>query len=115
MLQKTLLVQGPFSASIITNTMIGKEQSVPTIKVTPIVTETTGTQEKSLENGLDDSQKAILATYDRIGKFDLKKLEVKTLETGLKILDKNKFLTKGQGRLVTIGAHTSHGKSALLM
>lgn len=79
------------------------------------VTETTLTPEKSSENGLDEHQKAVLATYDRIGKFDLKKLEVKTLESGFKTLDKHRVFTKDQGRLITVGAHTSHGKSAFLM
>jgi replicative DNA helicase len=73
------------------------------------------TQEKSSESGLDDHQKAILATYDKVGKFDLKRLQVTVLESGLRVLDKHKFLTKDQARLITVGAHTSHGKSALLM
>lgn len=92
-----------------------EEQYVPTIEELQRVTVTADTQEKSLENGLDDHQKAILATYDRIGKFDLKKLQVDTLQSGLSSLDKNRFLTKNRARLITIGAHTSHGKSALLM
>jgi replicative DNA helicase len=77
--------------------------------------ETIDTLEESLKNGEEEHQKAILATYDKIGRFDLKKLEVKVLDSGFNILNKHRVLTKDQGRLITIGAHTSHGKSALLM
>lgn len=92
-----------------------QERYVPTIAESQQEMETTDIPEKSLGNGLDEIQERVLSSYDRIGKFDLKRLEVKTLASGLKILDDNKFLTEGQGRLITIGAHTSHGKSALLM
>ncbi len=94
---------------------MSSEEFVRTTKVTRQVMETIGIPEKSTESGLEDFQKGILATYDKIGKFDLKRLEVKILESGIKALDDNKFLTQDQARLITIGAHTSHGKSALLM
>lgn len=94
---------------------MSEEVCVLITKETQVVTETTDIQEKSLENGLDEHQKAILATYDRVGTFDLKKLEVQVLESGLPTLDKYKIFTKNQGKLITIGAHTSHGKSAMLM
>lgn len=64
---------------------------------------------------IDDHRTKILSTYDKIGKFDSKKLQVETLETGIPCFDRNRILTKGQARLITLGAHTSHGKSALLM
>lgn len=97
------------------DTQASKEASAPITEGTQMETGTTDTPEKSSENGLDEIQKRILSTYDRIGKFDLKRLQVETLATGLATLDRNRFLTKDQARLVTIGAHTSHGKSALLM
>lgn len=93
----------------------GDVQLALTTVASRLVAASTPTPEKSSENGLDDHQKAILATYDKVGKFDLKRLAVTVLESGFSVLDRNKFLTKDQGRLLTIGAHTSHGKSALLM
>ncbi len=88
---------------------------VPTTEESQLATETTGTPAPSSESGLDEHQKQVLATYDKVGKFDTKKLQVEVIESGLACLDKNKTFTKNQGRLITVGAHTSHGKSALLM
>lgn len=93
----------------------GPVQSAPTTEVTPTVTETTAIPEKSSQNGPEETPAAILGAYDKIGKFDTKRLQVTTLESGIGVLDRHKFLTQGQGRLLTIGAHTSHGKSALMM
>lgn len=64
---------------------------------------------------LDDSQRAIYNTYDKVGRFDTKRLEVEVIDCGLPTLNKHKTFTKNQGRLITVGAHTSHGKSAFLM
>lgn len=87
----------------------------PTIEDSLNPPELTAIPDPSIENGQDEHRLAILSTYDKIGKFDLKRLEVKVLDTGLEVLNRHKFLTKDEGRLITIGAHTSHGKSALLM
>lgn len=88
---------------------------VPITEASQQEMETTNTLERSSESGPDEHEKAILATYDRIGKFDLKRLEVKTLDSGFPTLDRHKVFTRDQGRLITVGAHTSHGKSAFLM
>lgn len=64
---------------------------------------------------LDEHQRAALNTYDKIGRFDTKRLEVEVLDCGLPTVNKFKTFTKNQGRLITVGAHTSHGKSAFLM
>ncbi len=94
---------------------ISAEQSALLTEAIARETVKTVTPEPSSESGLDDHQKAILATYDKVGKFDLKRLEVQVLDSGFHVLNKNKVLTKDQARLITVGAHTSHGKSALLM
>lgn len=107
--------QGSISPGNTPDTIPGEERCALIIEESLREMGITVTPEKSFESGLDDSQKAILATYDRIGKFDLKKLEVQVLDSGFKILNKHKVLTRDQGRLITVGAHTSHGKSALLM
>lgn len=90
-------------------------RSAPTIEALLQETATAATPGKSLENGLDEHQKAILSTYDKVGKFDLKRLEVEVLSSGFRVFDQHKVFTKNQGRLITVGAHTSHGKTALLM
>lgn len=93
----------------------GPEQSLPIIEEDLPETEIPPTSEKLDESGLDEHSQAILATYDKIGKFDLKKLQIEVLESGLPTFDKYKVLTRNQAKLITVGAHTSHGKSALLM
>lgn len=97
------------------STTTSGEVFVPIIEESLPETETTDTLEKSLESGLDEHQQAILATYDKVGKFDTKRLKIEILDCGLETLNKNKTFTKNQARLITLGAHTSHGKSALLM
>lgn len=99
-----------------TNVMkTGHVQYVHTIGGNQPEAVTTDTPVKSSENSLDEHQQRILATYDKVGTFDTKQLKVEVLESGLDVLDKHKVLTKNQGRVITVGAHTSHGKSALLM
>lgn len=91
------------------------EESQPTISEAPTGTETTATPAPSTENGLDDVQRSVLATYDKIDDFNLDELKVTIIDSGFKCLNVNKFITKDEGRLITVGAHTSHGKTAFMM
>lgn len=91
------------------------EPPVLTTEASPLETDTTDTPEKSTESGVEEARQRVLSTYDKVGKFDLKRLEVEVIDSGLPTLDKYKTFTKNQGRLITVGAHTSHGKSAFLM
>lgn len=91
------------------------EESALTIKDTPSDQETTSTPEQSLLSGIEEHRAGILATYDKIGKFSNEELKVTVIESGFHSLDQQNFLTEKEGRLITIGAHTSHGKTALLM
>lgn len=112
----TLTAQPDTSKSkFLDTTGIFDEESAPITGVTPPEMDTTDTQEKSSESGQEEHRKLILSTYDKIGKFDLKRLHVETLECGLPTLDKYQTFTKNQAKLITVGAHTSHGKSAFLM
>lgn len=115
MQDETQRAQRYTSAAKSISTWMSEGESVPTIgdvQPEPVII---GTPAPSFENGLDEMQQRVLATYDKVGKFDTKRLQVEVIESGLSCLDKNKTFTKNQGRLITVGAHTSHGKSALLM
>lgn len=91
------------------------EELQPTTEVDPQWTGTPDIQDSSLVNGLDESQDNILDSYDKIGKFDLTALKVETIDCGFDILNKNRFITRGQGRVIVVGASTSHGKTAMMM
>jgi replicative DNA helicase len=92
-----------------------KRLSAHTTEANQPATATTNIPAASLQSGLEDHQKAIIATYQKIGQFDLKRLQVETLDSGFDVFNRHKMFTKDQGRLITIAAHTSHGKTALLM
>lgn len=70
---------------------------------------------ESLRTGENATQNRILSTYTKIEEFNVDELKVEVIDSGFRTLDDHKVFTENEGRIVALGAYTSHGKTALMM